>query len=116
MSENRYPPGGVLFPNRRKTAQNHPDMTGSLEITGELLGHLMAAAEAGDPIKMDVSAWTKADKNGNKFLSMTARKPYVPQQQAGGGWGNAPQRPAQQAPQRQQQARPVPPIEDEIPF
>jgi hypothetical protein len=115
MSENRYPPGGVLFQNRRKTQQNHPDMTGSLEISGDLLTELVNAANNGQPIKMDISAWTKSDKNGNKFLSLTARKPFVPQQQAsGGGWGNRQQ--AQPAQQRPQQHQNLPPIEDEIPF
>lgn len=115
MAENRYPPGGVLFPNQRKNAPNHPDMTGSLEISGELLRDLVDAAEAGQPIKMDVSAWTKAGKNGGKFLSLVAKKPWVPQNQGGGGGGGWGQRSSQQAPQRQQ-SRPVPPIEDEIPF
>ena len=113
MSENRYPPGGVLFQNRRKMQQNHPDMTGTLEISGELLSELVRSADSGQPIKMDLSAWTKVDKNGNKFLSLTAKKPYVPQQQSnGGGWGNRPQ----QAQQRPQQRQSLPPIEDEIPF
>lgn len=116
MSENRYPPGGVLFPNSRKTQQNHPDMTGSLEISGELLIDLVCAADSGQPIKMDISAWTKTSKTGSKFLSLTARKPFVPQQQGNGsGWGNRQQQ-APQPQQRPQQRQNPPSLDDEIPF
>jgi len=75
MSGTAYPPGGVLFPNRRKTTDKHPDMTGNLEISKDLLKELLEAAKAGKPIKMDVSAWSKTGNSG-KFLSLKASKAW----------------------------------------
>jgi hypothetical protein len=78
MSGIVYPPGGVLFPNRRKTTDKHPDMTGNLEISKDLLKELLEAAKAGKPIKMDVSAWSKTGNSG-KFLSLKASKAWEKQ-------------------------------------
>jgi uncharacterized protein (DUF736 family) len=84
----QYPPGGVLFPNRRKTSDKHPDFTGNLEISRDLLTELVEAAKGGKEIKMDVSAWTKTGKSGQKFLSLTARKPFVSSSNGNNGASN----------------------------
>lgn len=89
MSDNKYPPGGVLFINKRKTTDKHPDYTGSLEISRELLGELVAAAKAGKEIKMDVSGWKKQSKAGNNFLSIVAKKPYEKPAGGGGSYGGS---------------------------
>jgi hypothetical protein len=50
---------GSLFKNNRKTAQEHPDYTGSIMLDGT---------------ERWLSAWLKESKNG-KFLSVSIGKP-----------------------------------------
>ena len=50
---------GSLFKNDRREKDTHPHATGSAVIDG---------------VAYWVSAWTKADKNGNKFQSLAFRK------------------------------------------
>lgn len=90
MSETKYPPGGVLFINKKKTTDRQPDYTGNLEISRELLGELVAAAKAGKEIKMDISGWKKQSKAGNNFLSIVAKKPYEKPVGGRGGYGSSP--------------------------
>ena len=47
---------GVLFPNSRKTKENHPDYTGKIDIEGT---------------EHWLSAWLKKSKNGNQFISIS---------------------------------------------
>ena len=49
---------GAIFKNSKKEKETHPDMTGSLNVNGD---------------EFWVSAWTKTDKNGNKFLSLSVK-------------------------------------------
>lgn len=46
---------GSLFKNDKKTADNHPSARGSCKING---------------VEYWVDAWTKTDKNGNKWQSL----------------------------------------------
>ena len=92
--------GGVLFPNNRKTAPNHPDFTGSLTIDAELLRKLNALAREAKPIVMDLSGWKKtAASSGASFLSLSAKEKWE-----GGGQ----QQPAQRKTERV--------LDDDIPF
>ena len=50
---------GSMFKNQKKLTDQHPNMTGSA---------LIAGAEYW------VSAWTKVDKNGNKWQSLSFNK------------------------------------------
>ena len=69
--------GGVLFVNRKKTAPNHPDFTGSLTIDSELLRKLNALARENKPITMDLSGWKKkAQASGADFLSLSAKEKW----------------------------------------
>jgi uncharacterized protein (DUF736 family) len=52
----------TLFQNRKKEKDTHPDMTGSLLVDG---------------IKKDISAWKKQDKNGNDYISISIKDPYI---------------------------------------
>lgn len=47
---------GSLFKNDKKTADNHPSAKGSCKIGG---------------VEYWVDAWTKTDKNGNKWQSLS---------------------------------------------
>lgn len=77
MSDKKFPPGGVLWKNNRKNSSTHPDMTGHLEISTDLLKFLVSLATNGEPLKMDLSAWTRENQNKNKFLSISAKQPWV---------------------------------------
>ena len=50
---------GSMFKNQKKLTDQHPNMTGSALIDG---------------VEYYVSAWTKTDKNGNKWQSMSFTK------------------------------------------
>lgn len=52
---------GVLFINNKKMNEKQPDYTGSA-ING---------------IKKDVSGWKKKSKNGDTYLSLSIKDPYV---------------------------------------
>lgn len=49
---------GMLMKNPNKTADNHPDLSGSINIDGQ---------------DYWLSAWTKESKAGNKFLSLSIK-------------------------------------------
>ena len=57
---------GAIFKNTKKTTENHPDMTGSIDVNG---------------VEYWVSAWSKTSQAGAKFLSMSV-KPKDEQQPA----------------------------------
>lgn len=47
---------GVLFPDRDKKSETHPDLTGSVTIKGE---------------KLRLAVWKKTSKAGNAYLSVS---------------------------------------------
>jgi hypothetical protein len=84
---------GVLFDNERKETDNHPDMTGKLNVNG--VDHWF-------------SAWWKKDRNDNDFLSLSLGKEVEQrQEQRRDPQRTAPQqrgnRPGNSAPQQRQQ-------------
>lgn len=63
MSEFVQKPGSWnLFRNNKKTADNQPDYRGTITLE--------------DNTVLELSAWLKEGKNGNKFFSGTVREPY----------------------------------------
>ena len=63
MSEFVQKPGSWnLFRNNKKTADNQPDYRGTITLE--------------DGTVLELSAWLKDGKNGNKFFSGTVREPY----------------------------------------
>ena len=54
---------GSMFKNQKKLTENHPNMTGSALIAG---------------VEYWLSAWTKTDKNGNKWQSLSFTKKDQP--------------------------------------
>jgi hypothetical protein len=103
---------GVLFDNERKQSDNHPDMTGKLNVNG--VDHWF-------------SAWWKEGKNG-QFLSLSLGKEVEAQGQQGQQRQQQPQgRPQSNRPQPrsappQQRGRPQPAgggfdnVDDDIPW
>jgi hypothetical protein len=68
------PNTGTLWPNDRKTSENHPDKRGDVVIAASLLRALLAKGE--DPVKLTVAAWEK-NINGKDCLSLAISEPYV---------------------------------------
>lgn len=68
---------GVLFENDRKETDNHPDLTGKLNVNG---------------VEHYISAWWKDGRNGGQFLSISLGRPVDQQQQ------ERPQPPARRGP------------------
>lgn len=50
---------GALFKNKRKESDNHPDVTGTLNVEG---------------VEYWVSAWTKTGKSGERFQSLSVKR------------------------------------------
>ena len=68
------PNTGTLWPNDRKTSENHPDKRGDVVIAASLLRTLLAKGE--DHVKLTVAAWEKSI-GGKDCLSLAVSEPYV---------------------------------------
>lgn len=88
MSDNKYPNSGVLWVNRKKTEERHPDMTGTIEIDRALLQELINLAKDKKDLKIDVSAWKKKTKAGDGFLSLKVKKGWEKEGGSYGGGGS----------------------------
>jgi hypothetical protein len=73
---------GSMFKNQKKLTEQHPNMTGSAMIAG---------------VEYWVSAWTKTDKNGNKWQSLSFTRKDQPKT-------------------REQAEKAVADIDDDLPF
>lgn len=60
---------GSLFQNKKKEKDSQPDLTGKAMVNGQMV---------------DLSAWTKIDKNGNKWLSLSFKPPWKPEVRVAG--------------------------------
>jgi hypothetical protein len=111
-----YPPSGILWPNRNKLTDRHPDYTGDIEFSNEVVESLYNQMKQGAVPKASISGWKRESQAGNKFMSITA-KLWTPRD---GGQQRPSQPRAQERPQqpRQQerQVQPQPTFDDEIPF
>ena len=68
---------GVLFKNKKKETDKHPDYTGKINVKGE---------------DFRLAAWIKESKGGNKFMSLAVSeqreesKPKETRDEGGGGF------------------------------
>lgn len=62
-----------LYENSYKKAQNHPDKTGTGEITKDVIAKLIERAKTtdGDTVKIQCAGWNRVSKNGNSYLFIT---------------------------------------------
>ena len=55
---------GGLWPNQEKAKSNHPDKTGSVELTKEQIKGLIAMHKAGKTPKLKLAAWDRKAQAG----------------------------------------------------
>jgi hypothetical protein len=78
-------PGGALFKNSRKERDTHPDLQGNIELSQEAVQSVIEQANRGVKYpKLDLSGWSKVSSKGNKFISLSAKKPW--EKSGGGGY------------------------------
>lgn len=75
-----YPNSGALWPNKKRTADKHPNTQGSIKLERGFLKELMNNTDS-EIIEVALSGWTR-DYNGDKFISLKASKPFVKGEQA----------------------------------
>lgn len=63
---------GSIFPNQYKTEKTHPDFTGYITFTEELLD---AAERDG---RVDLALWKQESEAGKKYLSVKVNEKYNP--------------------------------------
>lgn len=103
-----HPNSGALFV-RDKKSPNAPDYGGDLTIDGEVLDHILARAQRGEPVTLEIAGWQKQGRNGTRFISINGKVPYKERQQnqpynSGGSFVPGQQQRNIQAPQRPQQS------------
>tara|TARA_Y100000114_G_C11729644_1_gene312851 strand:+ start:735 stop:1064 length:330 start_codon:yes stop_codon:yes gene_type:complete len=65
---------GALFTNRKKTQENHPDFTGTLELSHEVIENLVTQIDQGKSIgKIDLSAYNSQSKKGFQYIKVYGR-------------------------------------------
>jgi len=72
MAYETKPNTGTLFVNDRKAAETHPDYTGKLLISRDLLEKLAVYGEA----MIEISAWIKEAKSGKTIINLQCKEPY----------------------------------------
>lgn len=70
---------GVLFKNDKKTTPAHPDYTGNIILTRDLLREYAEAMGAGQELKVQIASWVKSGQKG-QFLSLSVNAPYKERQ------------------------------------
>jgi hypothetical protein len=81
-------PGGAMFKNNKKERDTHPDLTGFVELTDEVVRSINDQAADGVKYpKIEISGWSKVSSKGNKFISLSAKKPW--EKNAGGSRGGS---------------------------
>jgi len=69
MAYEQKPNTGSLFKNHKKSKETQPDYSGSCLVNGQAL---------------QIGAWLKTSKKGEKFFSMSFKVPMAKSQQANG--------------------------------
>lgn len=83
MQNGQFPPSGRLFSNNKKRTPKAPDVTGKLEISSEVLDHLVRSRAAGRPIVMELAGWRKQSRTtSGSWYSLSASVPYSERQEA----------------------------------
>jgi len=73
-----YPNSGFLLP--RKAEGKQPNCTGTINIGEDLVDYINKKYKEGGDIILDLAGWTRKSEKGDKYLSVTIKKPYVKQE------------------------------------
>jgi hypothetical protein len=76
MSQQQRPNSGILGVNSRKTQPNHPDFTGRIRLSPELIQSMAKQMAAGQDPEIEISGWKKAGQGGG-FISISAKEKWV---------------------------------------
>lgn len=76
MEKQNFPNSGALFYRRNKKNANGPDIGGDIDLGADILQYVLQMHRAGNPVKLELAGWRKADRNGQNFYSLRVRKPY----------------------------------------
>lgn len=73
-----YPNSGALFTVKEKKSDKAPDVSGNLCMGSDTVAYIIEEYNAGNnEITLDLSGWKKVSTSGNKFLSVSVKKPFV---------------------------------------
>lgn len=62
---------------QEKRSENAPDFRGEIEISGDVLNHIMRQAQAGQPVRVELAGWKRVGRsNGKPFVSLAVAIPY----------------------------------------
>ena len=70
-----YPNSGFLLP--RKAEGQQPNCTGTINIGEDLVDYINKKYKEGGEIILDLAGWTRKSEKGDKYLSVSIKKPYV---------------------------------------
>ena len=73
-----YPNSGFLLP--RKAEGKQPNCTGTINIGEDLVDYINKKYKEGGEIILDLAGWTRKSEKGDKYLSVSIKKPYVKQE------------------------------------
>lgn len=80
MAFEHKPNSGTLWPNDRRTAENHPSMRGDVALDVAFIEKLIENS-TGPTVKIAISAWNK-QLGGKDCLSLSVSEPYVKTQES----------------------------------
>jgi hypothetical protein len=80
MAFEHKPNTGTLWPNEKRTSENHPSMRGDVAIDVAFIEKLIENS-TGPTVKVAISAWPKT-LGGKECLSLAVAEPYVKQDTA----------------------------------
>lgn len=75
---------GVLFKNDKKKKDSHPDYTGNVTLTKDLLNAYLEEMGSGTELKVDLAAWIKQGQK-SKFFSLSISAPFKGERKSNGG-------------------------------
>lgn len=67
------PNTGTLFVNNKKEDDRHPDMTGNIFLSKDLVRERLEATEGDELVQISISAWN----NDGGRIGLMFKKPYV---------------------------------------
>ena len=78
MADQKFTPRGSIGTNRFKKSDTHPDLTGKVFLTSEIVANIQEQVSEGVEYPVvELAVWKKtSSKDGSKFLSVAASKPW----------------------------------------